>query len=116
VNARDTHLLQLFQNLLSNAIKYKKPGEDPVIRITARQEDGNWIFLVQDNGVGIRPEYRQKIFEAFKRLHGREIPGAGMGLTICSRIVAHYGGKIWVESEEGRGSTFAFTLPQPNAR
>ena len=112
VNARDTHLLQLFQNLLSNAIKYKKPGEDPVIHITAKQEEGAWIFMVKDNGVGIRPEYRQKIFEAFKRLHGREIPGVGMGLTICSRIVAHYGGKIWVESEEGLGSTFAFTLPQ----
>jgi PAS domain S-box-containing protein len=116
VNARGTHLIQLFQNLLSNAIKYRKPGEDPVIHITARQEDGNWIFLVEDNGVGIRPEYRDKIFEAFKRLHGREIPGVGMGLTICSRIVSHYGGKIWVESEEGRGSTFAFTMPQQKGR
>ena len=112
VNARDTHLLQLFQNLVSNAIKYRKPGEDPIIRIQARQKDSKWMFLVEDNGVGIRPEYHRKIFEAFKRLHSREIPGVGMGLTICSRIVAHYGGEIWVESQVGRGSTFVFTLPR----
>ena len=66
VNARDTHLLQLFQNLLSNAIKYKKPGEDPVIHITARQEEGYWVFLVQDNGVGIRPEYQKKNLRGFQ--------------------------------------------------
>jgi PAS domain S-box-containing protein len=116
VNARDTHLLQLFQNLLSNAIKYRKPGQDAVIHITARQELGEWIFLVEDNGVGVPPEYQTRIFEAFKRLHGREIPGVGMGLTICSRIVAHYGGRMWVESQKDRGSTFAFTLPEHGRR
>jgi signal transduction histidine kinase len=107
-------LIQLFQNLLSNAIKYRKPGEDVVIQIRARQGPREWIFLVEDNGVGVRPEYQQKIFEAFKRLHGREVPGVGMGLAICSRIVAHYGGRIWVESQEGCGSTFAFSLPRHN--
>jgi PAS domain S-box-containing protein len=112
VRARDTHLIQLFQNLLSNAIKYRKPGQDVEIRIRARQERGEWIFSVEDNGVGVGLQYQRRIFEAFKRLHGREIPGVGMGLTICSRIVAHYGGRIWVESQEGRGSTFAFTLPE----
>ena len=111
VHAGVTHAIQLFQNLVGNAIKYRKPGQAAFVRITATEEAGEWIFRVSDNGIGIRPEYQRKIFEAFKRLHGSDIPGVGMGLTICNRIVAHYGGRMWVESNEGQGSTFAFTLP-----
>jgi signal transduction histidine kinase len=107
-----SHLIQIFQNLVGNAIKYRSSERAPLIRITAEQDGTKChVFSVADNGIGIRPEYRERIFEAFRRLHGREIPGAGMGLTIASRLVDHYGGRIWVDSEEGRGSCFRFTLP-----
>ena len=113
VNARDTHLLQLFQNLLSNAIKYKKPGENYRSFISPRaRKRGCWVFLVQDNGVGIGPEYSEKNIRGFQTSARKGNTRCGHGASICSRIVAHYGGKIWVESEEGRGSTFAFTLPR----
>ena len=106
------HLLQIFQNLVGNAIKYRLPERAPLIRITAEQDGATQhVFSVTDNGVGIHPEYRERIFQAFRRLHGRDIPGAGMGLTIASRLVDHYGGRMWVDSEEGRGSSFRFTLP-----
>ena len=110
VPAHEVRLIQLFQNLVGNAIKYR--GLDPPkIHVSARRRDSGWIFFVQDNGIGIDPEYAQQIFGVFKRLHGHDYPGTGIGLAICQRIVERYGGRIWVESTPGEGSLFCFTLP-----
>jgi len=107
----DSQLMQLFQNLISNALKYHR-AEAPRIDIAASEMEGEWAFSVRDNGIGIKAEYRDRIFGLFRRLHGSEIPGTGLGLAICKRIVEQYGGRIWVESEYGRGSTFCFSLPE----
>jgi signal transduction histidine kinase len=101
----------VFQNLISNAIKYGKSGVAPRIHIGARQDGGWWLFSVQDNGVGIEPQYRDRIFEMFQRLHGQEIPGNGIGLALVRKIVEGLGGRIWAESTEGGGSTFYLRLP-----
>jgi light-regulated signal transduction histidine kinase (bacteriophytochrome) len=101
---------QLFQNLVSNAIKYRGK-EAPVITIEAKLVDGDWLFSVADNGMGIDPEYRQRIFEMFSRLQDRSVPGTGIGLAICQRVIERMGGRIWVESTPGQGSTFYFTIP-----
>jgi len=102
---------QLFQNLVGNAIRYRSE-ERPTIHVAAERHDDMWQFSVRDNGLGIDSEYREQIFGIFKRLHGAaEYPGAGLGLAICRRIVERAGGRIWVESNPGRGSTFLFTLP-----
>ncbi|MBV9761108.1 MAG: PAS domain S-box protein [Acidobacteriaceae bacterium] len=107
-----THLHQLFQNLIGNAIKYRNPEQSPAIHITAERRDQSWIFSVADNGIGIDPEYKENIFGLFKRLHNsNEYSGTGIGLAICRRIVDRYHGRVWVESEPGRGSTFFFSLP-----
>ena len=106
----ETPLLEILQNLLENAVKYRRAGVAPRIRLSARQVGGEWEFAVADNGIGIPAKHREAIFQPFKRLHGDETPGAGMGLAICSRIVSRMGGRIWVESDEA-GSTFRFTLP-----
>ena len=104
-------LEQLFQNLIGNAIRYRSEKR-PEIHVTAERRDGMWQFSVRDNGLGIDPEYREQIFGMFKRLHSAaEYPGTGLGLAICERIVERAGGRIWVESHSGRGSTFLFTLP-----
>jgi light-regulated signal transduction histidine kinase (bacteriophytochrome) len=109
---RATHLQQLFQNLISNAIKYCSPEQSPVVHVAAERQDGHWIFAVSDNGIGIDSEYKENIFGLFKRLHtGDEYSGTGIGLAICQRIVDQYHGRIWVDSEPGRGSTFHFKLP-----
>lgn len=107
------HLEQLLQNLIGNAIKYKKLGEPPRIHVSAVQQDGHWRFSVQDNGIGIDPQYHTRVFGLFKRLHSSrgEFTGAGIGLAICQRIVKRYGGRIWVESDVDQGATFYFTLP-----
>jgi len=106
------HLQQLFQNLIGNAIKYRSNTRPPVVHVTAERQDGHWIFAVSDNGIGIDPDYRERIFGLFKRLHtSDEYSGTGIGLAICQRIVDRYEGRIWVESEPGRGSTFRFLLP-----
>jgi PAS domain S-box-containing protein len=106
------HLQQLFQNLIGNAIKYRG-NESPEIRISAEREGENWRFSVKDNGIGIDPRYCKQVFGPFKRLHSRsEYPGTGIGLAICQKIIERYGGRIWVESELGKGSDFKFTLPQ----
>jgi PAS domain S-box-containing protein len=105
------HFQPLFQNLIGNAIKYRSASA-PRIHVSVREEDGEMRFSVCDNGIGIAPEYHAQIFEVFKRLHGRNTPGTGVGLAICQRVVERYGGRIWVESEAGHGSTFLFTLPE----
>ena len=107
-----THLQQLFQNLVGNAIKYRREGVPPVVRIAAERQGERWQFAVRDNGIGIDPEYRERIFGLFKRLHtSDQYSGTGIGLAICHRIVESYRGQIWVDSTPGEGSTFYFTLP-----
>jgi PAS domain S-box-containing protein len=110
VRAHEIRIVQLFQNLVGNAIKYRG-GDPPVIRVSALQQDMQWLFCVEDNGIGIKPEYSQQVFGIFKRLHGHSYPGTGIGLAICQRIVERYGGRIWVEPAEPQGSRFCFTLP-----
>ena len=112
VRAHRIQLQQLFQNLIGNAIKYHRPGIPPVVHTMARLEDGHWVFSVTDNGIGIEPQFKERIFGLFKRLHtGDEYSGTGIGLALCQRIVERHHGRIWVESEPGKGSTFRFTLP-----
>jgi signal transduction histidine kinase len=113
LHAHRTDLKQLFQNLISNAIKYHKPGVAPRLTIRASDGGGEYRFTIADNGIGIEPTYHKRIFEVFQRLHGRgEYPGTGIGLATCKKVVEIYGGQIGVESEEGQGSTFYFTLPK----
>lgn len=102
---------QVFQNLISNGIKYTKAGVQPAMHLSANRENHSWRIEVADNGIGIDPEDRQLIFRAFKRLHGREIPGTGIGLSLCRKIIEGHGGRIWVESNTSEGSRFLFTLP-----
>jgi signal transduction histidine kinase len=106
----DKQLAQLFQNLLSNAVKFGG-AQPPRIHISAKQTDGEWLFSVRDHGIGLDPQYADLIFVIFQRLHTRaEYPGTGIGLAICKKIVERHGGRIWVESELGKGATFYFTL------
>ena len=111
VHADPSQLAQLFQNLISNALKFRCDEVPTRIEIRADWQDDLWTFHVSDNGIGFEPEYADHIFRMFKRLHTRSAyPGTGIGLAICCKIVAHHGGRIWAESEKGRGSTFSFTL------
>jgi light-regulated signal transduction histidine kinase (bacteriophytochrome) len=108
-------LVQLLQNLIGNAIKYR--SERPLqIHVSAEAPGEDWVFSVRDNGIGIATEYKDRVFGIFKRLHGREIPGTGIGLAICQRIVEWHGGRIWLESELGSGSAFFFTVPKEPQR
>jgi signal transduction histidine kinase len=109
------HFQPLFQNLIGNAIKYRSE-RPPRIHIAVQEVDGELQFSVSDNGMGIDPEYHKQIFEVFRRLHSRKIPGTGVGLAICQRVVERYGGRIWVESNYGSGATFLFTLPNVATR
>ena len=114
IRGRDARFVQLFQNLIGNAIKYRSESP-PRIHVSAEQRNDEWCFAVSDNGIGIEPEYYQTIFGVFKRLHGQAIPGTGIGLAICQRVVERSGGRIWVESQVGHGATFYFTLPMSGA-
>jgi PAS domain S-box-containing protein len=110
LHAHEVRMVQLMQNLVGNAIKYRS-AERPRIHISAEPRDNHWLISIEDNGIGIEPAYAQQIFGIFKRLHGQDYPGTGIGLAICQRIVERYGGRIWVESAIGKGSRFCFTLP-----
>ena len=111
VRADQVQLVQLFQNLISNGIKYRRPEESPRVHISAQRCGDEWVIAVRDNGIGIPREYAERIFGVFKRLHGNDIPGTGIGLAICRGIVEKHGGRIWVDSELGQGSVFYFSLP-----
>ncbi|MCL5279599.1 MAG: MEKHLA domain-containing protein [Planctomycetes bacterium] len=111
VRADANQLTHVFQNLIANAIKFRAE-RTPEIQVGSRRQDGAWLLWVRDNGIGIEPQYRERIFTIFQRLHTRtQYPGTGIGLSICKRIVERHGGRIWVESQPGQGSTFHFTLP-----
>jgi light-regulated signal transduction histidine kinase (bacteriophytochrome) len=115
VLADDQQLEQLFQNLVGNAIKYHG-DEPPRVHLTAARNDGFWTFSVKDNGIGIDPEHGDRIFLIFQRLQTRsKYEGTGIGLAVCKRIVERHGGRIWVESELGKGANFKFTLPAKGA-
>jgi light-regulated signal transduction histidine kinase (bacteriophytochrome) len=113
VRGSEKHLRRVFQNLIVNAIKYRSSA--PIeIHVSAEPLAEGWLIKVKDNGIGIAPEHRDDVFFLLKRLHGTEIPGAGIGLSICRKIIEALGGRIWVESELGAGSTFCFTLTAAN--
>ncbi len=109
VVADELQLVQLFHNLVDNAIKFRG-DKPPRVHINAEQKENEWVFSICDNGIGIDPQYHDRIFLISERVHGKE-PGAGMSLAICKKIVERHGGRIWVESQPGKGSTFYFTLP-----
>jgi signal transduction histidine kinase len=116
VLADRSNLCRVFQNLIGNAVKFTR-GDDPEVRISAERDGAMWRFEVRDNGIGMDPENCQRIFEPFRRLHGEEAyPGTGIGLAVCDRIIEQHGGRIWVTSELGKGSVFAFTMPAGELR
>jgi signal transduction histidine kinase len=111
VSGDELQLVQLFQNLVGNAVKFHGDAA-PVVRITARREGATFVVSVSDNGIGISPEYHERVFRVFERLHsGATYPGTGIGLATCQRVVERHGGRIWVDSVEGQGATFSFSLP-----
>ncbi|MFP3975755.1 MAG: sensor histidine kinase [Chloroflexota bacterium] len=107
----ESQLVQLFQNLIANALKYRG-NEPPRIHISATEKHNEWLFSVQDNGVGIDPQFKERVFLIFERLHRQEYEGTGVGLAVCKKIVERHGGQIWLESEPGQGTTFHFTIPR----
>lgn len=113
ISSYHSPLRQVFQNLITNAVKYSKPGLPPKIRISATDQTTAWKIAIEDNGIGIPPEYHERIFIIFQRLHKREeYGGTGIGLAVVKKIIDNLGGTIWVDSIPGEGSTFYFTLPK----
>lgn len=113
ISGNHTQMYQLFQNLISNAIKYQSNTAALKIKVSATEKEHYWEFTVEDNGIGFEPEYKNKIFQLFERLHSKErYPGTGIGLALCQKIVQKHGGKIWAESTPGKGSRFYFTIPR----
>jgi len=111
VNAVESLLVQVFQNLIGNSLKYRRPEVVPRVHVTWDRQSDFYVFHVRDNGQGISPEHHEKVFQLFSRLHGRETLGSGIGLATVKRIVERHGGRVWLESEPGVGSTFSFSLP-----
>ena len=113
IMADGVQMVQLFQNLIGNGIKFQQEGQRPHVHISVEDAGADWMFSFSDNGIGIDPEFKERIFVIFQRLHGREkYPGTGIGLSVCKRIVERHGGTIWVESEPGKGATFKFAIPK----
>ena len=111
MGADRTELVQLFQHLIGNAIKFRGK-QARAIRVSAERQGEEWVVAMSDNGIGILPQYKDRIFVIFQRLHARtEYPGNGVGLAICKKIIENHGGRIWVESEPGHGCSFHFALP-----
>lgn len=104
-------ILEVLKNLISNAIKYRREDADPLVEIPAERMGDEFLIAVRDNGIGFGSDQEARIFEPFRRLHGKEIPGIGIGLAICRAILDQQGGQIWAHSSPGCGSTFWFTLP-----
>lgn len=112
VRGNQSQLLRVFQNIIGNGLKFHKENEAPVIDVKATRENDKWIFSFKDNGIGIKKESKDRIFEIFQRLNARDkYPGTGIGLAVCKKAIANHGGEIWVESEFGKGSTFYFSIP-----
>jgi signal transduction histidine kinase len=107
----DSRIEHVLQNLISNSIKYRRPGVTPEIHVSAELQTDTWMFSVRDNGIGIEPKYQAAIFQVFHRLHGKDVPGTGVGLALAQKIIETNAGKMWVESQPGAGSTFYFTIP-----
>jgi signal transduction histidine kinase len=114
--ADDNQMAALLQNLVSNGLKFH--GEErPIVHVSCRPDGDHWCFAVSDNGIGIDPRHQGQVFQLFKRLHGGEqYPGTGIGLAIAKKIVERHGGRIWLESEIGKGTTFFFTIPKRDLR
>jgi two-component system, sensor histidine kinase and response regulator len=113
LKGKHTQLIQVFQNLISNALKFTHLDVSPQIRISAEAQESEWVFQVSDNGIGIEPQNRDLLFQLFQRLHPSDrYPGTGIGLATCKKIVESHGGRIWVQSQSGVGTTFYFTLPK----
>lgn len=114
LHGHQEELTRLFQNIIGNAIKYRRDGEHPLVRVTCEQREDAYLFAISDNGIGIAPEYAERVFQIFQRLHTRDqYEGTGIGLAICKKIVERHGGRLWLASAPSEGSTFFFTLPRP---
>lgn len=112
ITADASQLSRVFQNLIGNALKFRKPSEAPRVTVSTLERQGDWLFSVKDNGIGIEAQNKDAVFMLFHRLHEKEYPGTGIGLAVTKRIIERHGGKVWVESEPGKGSTFFFSIPK----